>query len=106
MSLTDLGAFLNFIIGGVLVAVLTASVAAYRRIKAGAIVDDDAVISRLDGDNVKIRAQHSDLLSQFEEERRKRWRAEDLAASYRRQLSMIRIEPIDEAEKDSNNGAG
>lgn len=94
MNLTDLGAFLNLVIGGVLVAVVTAAVAAYRRIKAGEIVDDDAVIARLDGDNVKIRAQNAELIAQIEIERGKKWAAEDMAAFYRRQLTANEIEPI------------
>ena len=103
MNLTDLGAFLNVLVGGVFVAVLTAAVAAYRRIKAGEIVDDDAVIARLDGDNVKIREQNTALLIQVETERKNRWAAEDMAAFYRRQLTACGVTPIPSNEDRSRH---
>lgn len=102
VSLTDLGAFLNLIIGGVVVAILTASVAAYRRIKSGAIVDDDAIIARLDDDNMKVRALNASLTIQFEAERRLRWRAEDLVSIYRRQLTDAKITPEVERREKPN----
>lgn len=95
VSLTDLGAFLNLVVGGVVVAILTASVAAYRRIKSGAIVDDDAVIARLDADNVKLRIEKDKLEKSLEKERRTRWMAEDNAARWRRQLVENEMVPVE-----------
>lgn len=95
MSLNDLGQFLNLVLGGVVVALITAGVAAWRRLKSGAIVDDDAVIARLDADNVRLRKERKTLAAEVEKERRARWRAEDIAAQYRRQLMENGLTPVE-----------
>lgn len=86
--MSDFSIILNVLLGGGIVAMITAAVAALRKYKAGEIVDDDAVIGRLDKDNTALRGQLRELQEEFEAERRRRWRAEDLAAGYRRRLTM------------------
>jgi hypothetical protein len=83
-SLSDL---LKLLLGGGLVAMVTAGVAALRKYRSGEIVDDDAVIARLDKDNKRLRFQLEQKDERIEEERRGRWHAEDVAAQYRRRLS-------------------
>jgi microcompartment protein CcmL/EutN len=105
MSASELGSLLNVLIGGTFVAVVTAIVAAIRKIKSGNIVDDDAVIARLDSDNVKIRKERDEAVAALEVERRARWRAEDIAALYKRQLTDGKIEPatVGESTKEPDS---
>ena len=102
--LNELGPFLNTLVGVVCVTVLGAIVAAIRKIKSGNIVDDDAVIARLDSDNVKLRALNDAKDEIIERERRARWHAEDVAAAYKRQLIDEHLIPVevDRASEESN----
>lgn len=81
----NFSAILNILLGGGLVTMLVAGVAAIRKYKSGEIVDDDAVIARLDKDNQALRLQVSEKERVIEEERAKRWLAEDEAARWRRE---------------------
>ena len=92
--MNDVSALLNVILGGGLVAMLTAVVAAIRKYKSGEIVDDDAVIARLDKDNQALRARNSELEHLVESERRMRWGAEEKANRYR--LRLMKYEEVEE----------
>lgn len=86
LALGDFAATLNVLLGvGVGATVLTI-VAAIRKHKSGEIVDDDAVIARLDKDNQDLRKRDKEHVEELEAERRKRWRVEDIAARYKRRL--------------------
>ena len=78
--MNEVTALLNVILGGGLVAMITAIVAAIRKYKSGEIVDDDAVITRLDKDNQQLRDQNAEKDSIIEQERKERWAAEERAA--------------------------
>lgn len=78
---------INALLAGGLTAMITAGVAAYRKYKAGEIVDDDAVIARLDKDNQSLRERLDRAEADLENERRLRRAAEDDAASCRRRLA-------------------
>lgn len=100
MTVSELSSFLQVLIGGVIVTVITAVVAAIRKIKSGNIVDDDAIIARLDKDNIKTRTEREEAKTEaarlavlFEAERRARWRAEDIATIYKRQLMDAKMAP-------------
>lgn len=93
----DLSTILNVLLGGGLVAMLTAGVAALRKYKSGEIADDDAVITRLDKDNKSLRSNIRDKDEIIEEERRMRWRAEDKASIYRRRL--MQYETVEEDDR-------
>lgn len=99
-SLGELSNVLNVLLGGTLVSILVAGVASYRKIKSGAIVDDDAIIARLDADNIKLRAERDaallraeSVVKELERERQSRWHAEDRAAMWRRQLIANGLTP-------------
>lgn len=92
--MSEFSALLNLLLGGGVVAVLTAVVAAIRKYKAGEIVDDDAVIARLDKDNQALRTQNSEKDQIIENERRMRWSAEDKANRYR--LRLMKYEDVDD----------
>lgn len=88
----NLTILLNILLGTGFAATLTAIVAAVRKWKSGEIVDDDAIIARLDRDNLSLRNQLQDLREQLEVERQARWKAEDIAAECRRQLKVYETE--------------
>ena len=92
--MSEFSALLNLLLGGGDVAVLTAVVAAIRKYKAGEIVDDDAVIARLDKDNQALRIQVSDRDQVIESERKMRWSAEEKANRYR--LRLMKYEDVDD----------
>lgn len=92
--MSEFSALLNLLLGGGVVAVLTAVVAAIRKYKAGEIVDDDAVIARLDKDNQALRIQVSDRDQVIESERKMRWSAEEKANRYR--LRLMKYEDVDD----------
>lgn len=92
--MSDFSALLNVILGGGLVAMITAVVAALRKYKSGEIVDDDAVIARLDKDNQGLRKSNSDKDVIIEQERRMRWDAEEKANRYR--LRLMKYEEVEE----------
>lgn len=94
--MNDISALLNVILGGGLVAMLTAIVAAIRKYKSGEIVDDDAVIARLDRDNKDLRDRLTAANDKIEEERRARWKAEEEATQSR--LELMRYKDV------KNNG--
>lgn len=105
MTGSELSSLLNVLIGGTFVALIGAVVAAIRKIKSGTIVDDDAVIARLDSDNVKVRKERDDAIeardiavAKYEAERRARWRVEDMAATWKRQLTDREIVPAPSQE--------
>ena len=50
----------------------------------------EAQMSEVKAELVALRTVAEQALTELEEERRKRWRAEDQAASYRRQLDGVR----------------
>ena len=90
----DFSAILNVLLGGGLVAMLTAGVAAIRKFKSGEIVDDDAVIARLDRDNASLRVQNAEKDELIEKERRARWGAEEKATRYR--LRLMKYEDVED----------
>lgn len=93
---------LNFLLGGGLVAMIVASVAAWRRYKSGEIADDDAIIARLDKDNQSLRFQMEQKDIRIEEERRLRWHAEDVASNEKRKKNEYRsrLKRYEEVEDD------
>lgn len=93
----DTGTLLNLLLGGGLIATITAIVAAIRKWKAGEIVDDDAIIARLDRDNANLRELLDKRTRELDEERAKRFQAEDDAAEARRQLLTYK-NPVDDNE--------
>lgn len=112
MTISELGSLLNVLIGTTIVSLIVAVVASIRKIKAGNIVDDDAVIARLDSDNKEVRKERDDvkvelakLVVLYEAERRARWRAEDIAARYKRQLEdgQITPAPVSEPYREPNS---
>lgn len=92
--MNDISALLNIILGGGLVAMLTAVVAAIRKYKSGEIVDDDAVIARLDKDNQALRVSNTAKDEVIETERKMRWAAEETANKYR--LRLMKYEEVEE----------
>lgn len=61
-------------------------VGVYRKFRAGEIEDSGTLNSRLETDNVNLRARLASVTAEFEAERVLRRRAEDVAAIYYRQL--------------------
>lgn len=86
-------AWLPAIALGAVVAALTAIVAAYRKLRAGDIEDDGTLLNRAydvarraeERAEMAVREKNA-VISELEEERRKRWSIEDKCSSYRRLL--------------------
>lgn len=95
--MNDLGIVLNILLGTGVGASLLTVVTAYRKWKSGEVVDDDAVIARLDKDNLDLRGRLALVQVEVEDERRRRWKAEDHVADCVRKLKILERK-VDEHE--------
>lgn len=84
------------LLGGGVVAMVTAGVAAIRKYKAGEIVDDDAIIARLDNDNKNLRTERDEARKEVERERLQKFAWQEQAIRYRHQLVVQELVPSDQ----------
>lgn len=83
------------LLGGGIVAMVTAGVAAIRKYKSGEIVDDDAIIARLNSDNINIRAERDEAKREVERQRLQKYAWQEQAILYRQQLVVQEVKPMD-----------
>ena len=84
------------LLGGGVVAMVTAGVAAIRKYKSGEIVDDDAIIARLNSDNINIRHERDEARNEAARERMQKFAWQEQAIRYRHQLVVNEYTPSDQ----------